>query len=446
MSDIATARASGELSDGSLAHSSFSPKYHELHPRLGHLVKDSGTSADILSVVTTESDALFFDGAFEVVNETLLPLVDKLEKPGRNLRDEESLALYNRLIKVASNSTLMNLTVPEELGGCGFSLRCAAIVVQALSWGAKSGGLATTLLANDLALTPIVIAGDETQRARFVRDHIRNGGLSAYALTEPSAGSNPAQMTSTLKESGDHYILNGKKAWISNHTLAGQLVVFAKQSELKAESEGAKICCVVVDAKSEGVIIGKPEHKLGQHCSPTGEITFENVVVPKENLIGKPGQGLSIAFRTLRKSRPLTAAIGLGLIGAAREESIKYANVREQGGAKIITHQLIQDHLVAIDALYEEVKLKVLQAVVLEDIAANSASSAFDTRRESSHAKLAVGRAVIDATNRALQVFGGNGYSEEYPIARLLRDGRVIGVYEGTDEIQKIVIARTFTS
>jgi alkylation response protein AidB-like acyl-CoA dehydrogenase len=451
--------------------------FADRHAVLGITVKNPSPEAEDFLITATEDDVLFFDTAANFGVEVLRPTVKHLEDPKlESAHLEDTLALvrmasavdfgkFDRsllaptldnparltvlrdVIRTTQRElNLLNLTIPEQLGGQGLSLRKAALVIAGLTHGARSGGIATSLMCNELALTPILLAGTADQQRRFVRESIEREELSSYALTEAEAGSNPAEMQSRLEDKGDHYLLSGTKQWITNHKLAAQFLVFAKMANAPQVDDKRKICCLVVRADSPGITVDRCEEKLGQHCSPTGSIRFDNVKVPKDQLIGKPGEGLAIALRTLGKSRPLTAAIGLGLIGSAREIAVEYARTRQQGGQPIINYQLVQEHLVNIDRGFEEVKLLMLQALACERFGSNANGRQSDSRRESSHAKLSAGIVAEHATSAAIQILGGNGYSEEYLASRLYRDARVLGVYEGTNEIQKLIIGSTFKS
>ncbi len=376
----------------------------------------------------------FCDAVHSYARDLLEPRVSELEASAAVTSDAQKSALKSIILQ-SRDFGGVNLTIPESLGGAGMPLTRACWIIEELTRGSRSGGLVTSMMANDLALTPILKAGTEEQKVKFILESLSRGELSSYALTEPDAGSNPAEMRSTLTDKGDHYLLNGTKAWITNHNIADQFVVFAKLAQTTDSHTKPKFCCVVVDARSDGLTLGKAEHKIGQHSSPTGQVIFSDVRVPKDNLIGAEGDGLKIALATLTKSRPMTGAIGWGLIGRALDESVKYANVRTQGGIPIANYQQVQGYLVEMRRSWDENRFLILHAAALED-------HGFDARIESSEAKLTAGESVRRVAELAVQVFGGNGYSEEYPVARIFRDAILIGLYEGTNEIQRNIIAK----
>lgn len=427
----ASTRASSEIgeSDRLVAQS-----IRANHPRLGPYLDVDLEERVGGAILLDQGTVQICDAFYEYARDVLAIKVEELEAQS-TIQSEDQRRILKSLIREAKDFGAVNLTIPESLGGSGLSLSKACWVVEEITRGARSGGLMTSLMANDLALTPILKAGNDQHKILFVKESLERGELSAYALTEAGAGSNPAEMQSRLIDCGDRYLLSGTKQWITNHSIADQFVVFAKLEEKENQGAKSKFCCVVVRADSPGISLGKAEHKIGQHCSPTGEVVFDSVMVPKTNLIGAEGDGLKIALSTLTKSRPLTAALGWGLIGSALDESLKYANERKQGGVPISQHQQIQGYLVEMRRSWDENRSLILHAAALEE-------HGFDARIESSVAKLTAGESVRKVAELAVQIFGGNGYSEEYPVARIFRDAILIGIYEGTNEIQRNIIAK----
>jgi acyl-CoA dehydrogenase len=229
---------------------------------------------------------------------------------------------------------LINLTLSTELGGTGLSIFDACLVIEELAWGCSA--FATSMVANDLALTPIALGGTAEQQARFIKPIVEAGDFASFCLSEPGAGSDAAGLQTTISDGGDCWIVNGSKQWITNAGYAKQFTVFASSDRSKRHKA---IACVVVPRDSLGITVGSHENKMGQRCSDTCRVTFDNVKVPKDHLIGTLDGGFRIAMQTLDASRPLTAAIAVGIARAACEHALDYAKERKQFGASIATLQ-----------------------------------------------------------------------------------------------------------
>jgi acyl-CoA dehydrogenase len=288
------------------------------------------------------------------------------------------------------------------------------------------------MVANDLALTPIRLGGTSEQHSLFLTPVIERGGLASFCLSEPGAGSDAAGIQTTVHEDGDAWVVNGTKQWITNAGYAEQFTVFATFDKTKKHKG---ICCVVVPRDAAGVSVGHHENKMGQRCSNTCRVTFDNVRVPKVNMIGAPGEGFTIAMKTLDLSRPMTAAIAVGIGRAALQHAIGYAKERKQFGQQISSFQGIQFMLADMATSVETGRLLTWKSAWLLD-QGKSASL------ESSMAKRVSADSAMSVSTDAVQIFGGYGYTKEYPVEKLMRDAKLLQIYEGTSQIQRVVIAR----
>lgn len=325
---------------------------------------------------------------------------------------------------------LINYCVPTAYGGPGLSTVDSAIIAEELAAGCV--GMTTSIMANDLALYPIVLSGTDDQKKRFLTPFTQSPILASFCLTEPGAGSDVAGLTTTLKKEGNGYILNGQKIFITNANHASQFTVYATLDP-KLKHKG--FCAVVVDAKSPGVTIGKKENKMGQRASDTAAVHFDGVRVPKENLLGKEGEGWKIAMQTLDHSRPLVAICAVGLARAAYEHAVRYAKERMQFGQPIASYQAIQFMLADMAASIEACRLLSYKAAWQLDQGIRPTLIA-------SFAKALGADMAMKVTTDAVQIFGGYGYSKEYPVEKLMRDAKLMQIYEGTSQIQRLVIAR----
>ena len=334
------------------------------------------------------------------------------------------------IIEKAFKLGLINGCIPEAYGGTGLSNLGSVIVTEEISAGCV--GISTSIMANDLALIPIVIAGTEEQKKRFLTPFTEEPRLASFCLTEPNAGSDVAGLQTTLRKEGDHYILNGQKMFITNASYASQFTVYATLDP-RLKHEG--LCVVVVDAKSKGIAVGKKENKMGQRASNTAMVHFDNVKVPQENIVGKEKEGFKIAMKTLDHSRPLIAISAVGVARAAYEHALKYAKERTQFGQPIAQFQAIQFMLAEMAMSIEAGRLLCYKAAWQLDQKSRATLMA-------SYAKAFSADMAMKITTDAVQIFGGYGYSKEYPVEKLMRDAKLIQIYEGTSQIQRLVIAR----
>lgn len=325
---------------------------------------------------------------------------------------------------------LMNMTLPVELGGLGLSHFEQALVVEELAGGCS--GIATSMIANDLALLPILIGGSDEQKERLVKPFSEEFKFASFGLTEPGAGSDVAGLSTTATRDGDHYVLNGSKMWITNGGHADQFTIFATVDK----SLGRKgLTCFVVEGRPEGLTAGAAEDKLGQRASNTVALTLENVRVPVANRIGEEGDGWQIAMATLDNSRPLTAMLAVGIGQAALDHSIAYAKERKQFGQPIAAFQGIQFMIADMATELHAARLLSYEAAAQLDVGQRNTLV-------SSYAKRFAADTAMKVCTDAVQIFGGYGYSKEYPVEKLFRDVKLIQIYEGTSQIQRVVIAR----
>ncbi len=327
---------------------------------------------------------------------------------------------------------LTNLSLPVELGGNGLPSTDQCIVVEELAWGCA--GITTSLAANDLAMTPVVLGASDDLKRRYLAPLAEAPTLAAFALTEPSAGSDVAGLRTIARRTagGNGYSLSGSKQFISNGSHADWYVVFAK-TDPDAGHKGMSAFIVPRDA---GVVVDHKEDKLGQRASDTAGLSFDSVEIPAENLIGQEGQGFYLAMQTLDRTRPTVAAASLGIARAALEHARDYAREREQFGQPIAEFQGVQFLLADMATELAAARLLTHEAAGLTDEGSEGATLM------SSHAKRFAADAAMSATLNAVQIFGGYGYTKDYPVEKLLRDAKLMQIYEGTAQVQRVVIAR----
>ncbi|POB13269.1 MULTISPECIES: acyl-CoA dehydrogenase family protein [unclassified Halobacteriovorax] len=334
------------------------------------------------------------------------------------------------ILRKAWELGLVNTCIPAEYGGAGFSTIDSMIITEALAYGCL--GMNTAIMANDLALLPIVIGGNEEQKKRFLTPFTEDYKIAAFCLTEPGYGSDAAGIKTTIKESGDHYLLNGNKMWITNAGYADLFVVYAT-TDTTLKHKG--ITALVIDGKSEGIELGEKENKMGHRCSDTRAVTFTNVKVPKENILGGLGQGWPIAMATLNHSRPMVASSAVGGAQCAMDHAVKYAGERVQFGVPLSRHQAIQ-------MMIADMGIEIEAARLLVQKAAWSIDNGKPNPELSSYSKAKAADMFMKVATDAVQVFGGYGYSKEYPVEKIMRDAKLIQIYEGTSQIQRLVIAK----
>ncbi len=338
------------------------------------------------------------------------------------------------VVKKAQELGLTTMNVPEKYGGLGLSLFDESLVTAELSWGCS--GISTAIGVNSLGMLPILVAGSEDQKATY-GGRMADGDLCAYCVTEPEAGSDVSGIGTTAVRDGDTYILNGGKTFITGATNASFYTVLAYTSpELRATRDRYKgMSFFVVHRDWEGVSVGKPFDKMGQHASDTAEVIFDNVRVPASHLLGEEGRGFLYAMKVFDYSRPTVAAGAVGVAQRALDEAIKYARERYSMGKPIYQHQAI-GHMIADMAMQvEAARLLVWRAAwAVDNGESNTTAAAF--------AKAYAADMAMKVCTDAVQVFGGYGYMSEYPVEKLMRDIKIYQIYEGTSQIQRNIIVR----
>jgi acyl-CoA dehydrogenase len=335
------------------------------------------------------------------------------------------------LIKEAHALGLMNTHIEEKYGGLG--LGCLESVLIAEELGFACTGIGTALAANELGQTPINLAANDKQKKKYLGWCIEEPIAVSYGVTEPGAGSDVAGLRTTAVKQGDKWVINGEKMWITNAGQCSWFFLLARTD--KAAPTGSAFTAFIVVSKWEGVKMGKKEINMGQRASDTRGFSLQNVVVPDENRVGQVGEGFKIAMRTFDYTRPPVAALAVGLINRCLYESTKYALERETMGTKIINHQQISSMIADMAASYEATKL-------LARLAATQVDSKKRNTLHASIGKLLGAEWAQQAASNCVQIFGGNGFNTSYPAEKLYRDSKILQIYEGTSQIQRLIISR----
>src|SRR5918999_1824154 len=334
------------------------------------------------------------------------------------------------VIAKAHELGLMNPHIPEEYGGLGLSGFEGMLIGEELSWGCS--GMAVSIVANTLGSAPVMIAGTDEQKRAWLPPLLEEPILCSFGLTEPDAGSDVARIKTTAERRGDEYVLNGSKTFITNAGHAAWTVVFAKTDP---ERGHRGLSAFVVPMEAEGVTIEKHLDKMGQRATDTSAFALTDVVVPAENRLGEEGDGFKIAMRTLDFTRPGTAAGAVGVAQAAYEHAVEYAKQRVTFDVPIAMHQGVSFMIADMATEIEAARLLVWQAAWLHD-------QGHRATLQSSFAKRFAADMAMKVTTDAVQVFGGYGYMKEYPVEKLMRDAKLFQIYEGTSQIQRLVIAK----
>jgi acyl-CoA dehydrogenase len=334
------------------------------------------------------------------------------------------------LIAKAHEVGLMNVHVPAEYGGIGLNTFDGILVAEELNWGCS--GIGTSLSANSLGAGPVIIAGSEQQKAQWLAPLLDEPILCSFGLSEPEAGSDVAKLKTTAERRGDEYVLNGSKTFITNAGYAAWTVVFAKTDPAKGHRG---ISAFVVPMETPGVTIETHLDKMGQRATDTSAFALQDVVVPAANRIGEEGEGFKIAMQTLDFTRPGTAVGAVGVAQAAYELSVEYAKERVTFDVPIAMHQGVNFMIADMATEIEAARLLTWQAAWLLDQGERATL-------HSSFAKRFAADTAMKVTTDAVQVFGGYGYMKEYPVEKLMRDAKLFQIYEGTSQIQRLVIAK----
>lgn len=334
------------------------------------------------------------------------------------------------LINKANEMGLLNVIVPEELDGPGLDSISVATIYEELGKGCA--GVATSLAANSLATVPVLLAGTDEQKKMYC-DILNNGGLAAFALTEPGAGSDAGGVSTRAvhnKEEGT-YTLNGTKMFITNGGLAEIFLVFANTRK----TGGIRgLTAFIVPKDTPGFSVGKKENKMGIRPSNTTELVLQDVVIPESYRVGREGEGFRIAMNTLDSARPFVGAVSVGIAQAALDCAVKYAKERRQFGQPIASFQMVQGMLADMAMKVETARLMVQKACWMRD-------QGMEFSKEAAMAKCYAADTAMQVTTDAVQVMGGYGYTKEYPVEKMMRDAKIMQIYEGTNQIQRLVIA-----
>lgn len=360
------------------------------------------------------------DLAHEFAKKEIRPVAAEFDKDG---------TWPEEIINKAFEVGLMNTHIPVEYGGAGLSNFAGALIEEELGWGCS--GIGTTLSANGLAATPVYLGGSDEVKKIFFESLLSEPLLASFCLTEPDAGSDVSAIRTTAKRQGDKFVINGSKCFITNGEYADWYVVYAKTDPEK----GHKGLSAFLVKRDDTVTVDKHEDKMGQRASNTATITFNETEIPAENLLGEENHGFKLAMQTLDYTRPGVAAMAVGIARAAYEEAKTYALERVQFGMPIAMNQGISFMVADMAKKIEAARLLTWQAATLLDEGKSNTI-------ESSFAKLFAADTAMEVTVDAVQVFGGYGYIKEYPVEKLMRDAKIMQLYEGTSQIQRLVIAR----
>lgn len=374
-----------------------------------------------MDFLLNEEEKMMQDMVRNFAAKEVAPLAAKMDETGE---------FPVELVKKMGELGLMGVDVPEEYGGAGMNYMCYAIAIEEL---ARYCGNTSVIMSvnNSLVCSPLQKFATDEQKKKYLVPLASGKKLGCFGLTEPNAGSDAGGIQTTAVKDGDYYILNGSKIFITNATHADTALIFAS-TDKSLKHKG--ITCFIVEKGTKGFEVGKVEHKLGINASGTAELVLQDVKIPAENRLGSEGEGFKIAMYTLDCGRIGIAAQALGIARGALEESIKFAKERVQFGKPIAEFQAIQWMIADMATEIDAARLLVRRAAFLKD-------SGHKFSKESSMAKLFAAETAMRATTKAIQIHGGYGYSKEYPVERYFRDAKITEIYEGTSEIQRLVIA-----
>ncbi|WP_018085828.1 acyl-CoA dehydrogenase [Desulfurispora thermophila] len=335
-------------------------------------------------------------------------------------------------IRKMSELGLMGVPIPEEWGGAGCDFLSYIITIEEISRACASTGVILAVHTS-VGTMPILLFGTEEQKKKYLPKLASGQWIGAFALTESNAGSDPSNLSTSARLEGDHYIVNGNKIFITNGGVADVYVTFVRT---EAGSKGYKgISCLLVDKDTPGFTVGKREEKMGLNASQTTELIFDNARVPKENLLGVEGEGFKVAMALLDSGRIGIAAQGLGIAQGAFDVALAYAKERVMFGKPIIEHQAVGFMLADMATQIDAARMLVYRAARMKDMG-------LPFTKEASMAKMYATDTAMMVTTNAVQILGGYGYCREYPVERMMRDAKITQIYEGTNQIQRMVIAK----
>ena len=373
----------------------------------------------------TEEQVLLRDAVRTLADERVAPRAAEIDKSGEFPED---------LRQLLAAQDILALPFPEEYGGLGGDLLTICLAVEQLSRACATTGL--ILAVQELASLPLLLAGTDEQKQRLVPKLASGEHLIAFALTEAEAGSDVAAIRTTATRDGDDYVISGSKRFISHGSVADLITVFAVTDADAETPRRERLSCFIVEVPTPGFAVTRIEHKMGMRGSPTAELAFDGVRVPAANRIGDEGAGFGLAMKTFDRSRPGIAAQAVGIAQGALEVATAYARDRKQFGVRIGDLQMVGAMLADMDAATEAARQLLYKACVEIEAGAPDAS------RWSAMCKLVAGDAAMRVTTDAVQVLGGYGYIDEFPVERMMRDAKLTQLYEGTQQIQRLVVAR----
>jgi alkylation response protein AidB-like acyl-CoA dehydrogenase len=369
----------------------------------------------------TEEQEMIRDLCRQIAEEKVKPVREELDESGEFPWD---------IMKVFAEADLAGISIAEEYGGMGGGVMDGVIAVEELS--KVCAGIALCLFATGLGSYPIVLFGTDEQKKKYLPDIAAGKKLAAFGLTEANAGSDAGGIQTTAVLDGNEYVLNGTKQWITNGSAAEVYTIIAKTDK----SRGARgASCLIVDKDTPGFTFGKKENKMGIRASVTSELIFQDCRIPKENLLAKEGMGFLVAMRTLDMSRPGVAAQALGIAAGALEASVQYSRERKQFGKSISGFQGLQFMMADMATKVEAARCLTYQSARCIDSGQKNFS------KISAMAKVFASDVAMSVTTDAVQIFGGYGYMKEYPVEKMMRDAKITQIYEGTNQIQREVIA-----
>jgi len=370
----------------------------------------------------TEEQVMIRDLARKIAEEKIVPVREHYDRTGEFPRD---------IYKIIAEADLCGIYIPEEYGGLGGGVTEMAIATEQLSWGC--GGIALSFAATGLGTYPILLFASEAQKKIYLPAIASGEKIAAFGLTESDAGSDAGRVRTSAVLDGNEYVLNGTKQWITNGGEADVYTIIATTQP----GRGARgLSAFIVDKDTPGFTFGKKEDKMGIRASVTRELIFQDCRIPKENLLGKEGQGFRVAMSTLDKSRPGVASQAVGIAQAAFDEAIRYSKQRVQFDQSISSFQGIQFMLADMATKIEASRALLYAVTKLID------SGSKDYGKESAMVKVFASDTAMAVTVDAVQILGGYGYMKEYPVEKMMRDAKITQIYEGTNQIQRLVIAR----
>uniref|UniRef100_A0A7S1CN11 Medium-chain specific acyl-CoA dehydrogenase, mitochondrial n=1 Tax=Bicosoecida sp. CB-2014 TaxID=1486930 RepID=A0A7S1CN11_9STRA len=377
-----------------------------------------------LSFELTDMQKMMQETARNFARDVMMPQADKYDR---------SMEYPVDVFKQAWELGLVNTHIPEAYGGLGLGAVDGVIVAEELAYGCT--GMMTAMEANSLAEAPVIIAGNEEQKKEYLGRLTAEPLQAAYGVTEPGAGSDVAGLRTQAVKKGDEWVINGSKMWITNAGLANWFFVLARTDPDPKAPAGKAFTGFIVDADTAGITVGRKEINMGQRCSDTRGVTFEDVRVPAKNVLGDEGFGFKVAMGAFDHTRPPVAAGAVGLARRAMDEAIAYSQERRTMGKPIAAHQAVAFMVADMAIGIEAARLLTYKAAWLVD-------NGMKNTHVASMAKAAAADHCAKVTSDAVQVFGGAGFNTEYPVEKLFRDAKIYQIYEGTSQIQRLIISR----